>query len=63
MCWRRMEDISWTDHVGNEVLHKVREERNTLHTRNRRKAHWIGYILRMSCILKPVIEGKVEERI
>jgi hypothetical protein len=26
-CWRRMEKISWTDHVRNEeVLHRVKEE-------------------------------------
>jgi hypothetical protein len=31
-CWRRME-ISWTDCVRNEeVLHRVKEERNILHT-------------------------------
>jgi hypothetical protein len=27
-CWRRMEKISWTDRVRNEVLHAVKEERN-----------------------------------
>jgi hypothetical protein len=32
-CWRRMEKISWTDRVRNEeVLHRVNEERNILHT-------------------------------
>jgi hypothetical protein len=32
-CWRRMENISWTDRVRNEeVLHRVKEERNILHT-------------------------------
>jgi hypothetical protein len=31
-CWRRME-ISWTDRVRNEeVLHRVKEERNIVHT-------------------------------
>jgi len=31
-CWRRMEKISWTDHVRNEeVLIRVNEQRNTLH--------------------------------
>ena len=31
-CWRRTE-ISWTDRVRNEeVLHRVKEERNILHT-------------------------------
>ena len=24
-CWRRMEKISWTDHVRNEVLLRVKE--------------------------------------
>jgi hypothetical protein len=37
--WRRME-ISWTDRERNEeVLHRVKEERNILHTVNRRKAN------------------------
>jgi len=32
-CWRRMEKISWTDPVRNEeVLQRVKEERNILHT-------------------------------
>jgi hypothetical protein len=31
-CWRRMEKISWTDHVRNEdVLFRVKEQRNILH--------------------------------
>ena len=31
-CWRRMEKISWTDHVRNEeVLLIVNEQRNILH--------------------------------
>jgi hypothetical protein len=29
-CWRRMEKISWTEHVRNEeVLLRVKEQRNT----------------------------------
>jgi hypothetical protein len=59
-CWRRME-ISWTDHVRNEeVLHRVKEERNILHRIKTRKANWIGHILRRNCLLKHVIEGKLE---
>jgi hypothetical protein len=39
-CWRRMKNISWTDRVRNEeVLHRVKEERNILHTIKRRKAN------------------------
>jgi hypothetical protein len=63
-CWRRMEKISWTDRVRNEeVLHRVKEERNILHTIKRRKANWIGHILSTNCLLKHVIEGKLEGRI
>jgi hypothetical protein len=63
-CWRRMEKVSWTNRVRNEeVLHRVKEERNVLHTVKRRKANWIGHILRRNCLLKHVIDGKVEERI
>jgi len=33
-CWRRMETISWTDRVRNEeVLHRVKEELDILHTK------------------------------
>ena len=46
-CWRRMEKISWTDHVRNEeVLLRVKEQRNILHEIHKRKANWIGHILR-----------------
>jgi hypothetical protein len=61
-CWRRMEKMSWTDRVRNEVLHRVKE-RNIVHTIKRRKANWIGHILRKNCLLKQVIEGKLEGRI
>jgi hypothetical protein len=64
-CWRRMEKISWTDRVRNEVLvlHRVKEERNIVHTIKRREANWIDHILRRNCLLKHVIEGKLEGRI
>jgi hypothetical protein len=59
-CWRRMEKISWTDRVTNEeVLQRVKEERNILHTIKRRKGNWIGHILRRDCLLKHVIEGRI----
>jgi hypothetical protein len=59
-CWRRMEKISWTEHVGNEeVLLRVNEQRNILHEIRKRKADWIGHILRRNCLLKQVIEGKI----
>ena len=58
-CWRRMEKISWTDHVRNEeVLLRVKKQRNIVHEISKRKANWIGYILRRKCLLQRVIEGK-----
>ena len=59
-CWRRMEKISWTDHVRNEVLFRVNEQRNILHEIRKRKANWIGHILRRNCLLQRVIEGKIQ---
>jgi hypothetical protein len=43
-----------------EVLHRVNEDMNILHTIKRRKANWIGHVLRRNCLLKHVIEGKLE---
>jgi len=36
-CWRRMEKISWTDHLGNEeVLLRAKEQRNILYEISKR---------------------------
>ena len=60
-CWRRMEKISWTDHARNEdVLLRVKEQRNILHEIRKRKANWIGHILRRNCLLQQVTEGKIQ---
>ena len=63
-CRRRMEKISWTDHVRNEeVLLRVNEQRNILHEIRKLKANWIGHILRRNCLLQQVIEGKIKGQI
>jgi hypothetical protein len=63
-CWRRMEKISWTKRGRNEeVLLRVKEQRNILHEINKRKANWIGQILHRNCLLQRVIEGKIKGRI
>jgi hypothetical protein len=60
-CWRRMEKISWTDHVRYEdVLLRVKEQRNILHEIRKRKANSIGDILRRNCLLQRVTEGKIQ---
>jgi len=56
-----MEKISWTDHVRNgEVLLRVKEQRNILHEMSKRKANWIGHILRGNCLLQRVVERKIK---
>jgi hypothetical protein len=60
-CWRRMEKISWTDHVRNEdALIRIKEQRNILHEIHKRKANWIGHILRRNYLLQRVIEEKIK---
>jgi hypothetical protein len=46
-----------------EVLLRVKEQRNILHEIRRRKDNWIGHILRRNCLLQQVIEGKIKGRI
>ena len=59
-----MKKISRTDHVRNEeVLLRVNEKRNILHEIRKRKANWIGHILRRNCLLQQVIEGKMKGQI
>jgi hypothetical protein len=56
-----MLEISLTDRVRNEeVLRRVKEERNTVHAIKRRKANWIGHILPRNCLPEHIIEGKIE---
>jgi hypothetical protein len=62
--WRRIEKIIWTDYVRNEdVLLRVKEQRNILHEIRKRKANWIGHVLRRNCILQRVSEGKIQRKI
>jgi hypothetical protein len=44
-----------------EVLHRVKEGRNILQTIKRRKAKWIGHILRRNCLLEQITEGNIKE--
>jgi hypothetical protein len=63
-CWRRVEKISCNDLVRNEeVLLRVKEQRNILREIRKRKANWIGHILRRNCFLQRVIERKIQEGI
>jgi hypothetical protein len=56
--------MSWTDYVRNEdVLLRVKEQRNILHEIRKRKANWIGHIVRRNCLRQRVTVGKIQGRI
>jgi hypothetical protein len=51
----------WNDHVRNEKsIRKVKEARNTLQTTKKREANWIGHFLRTHCLVRHIVEEKVE---
>jgi hypothetical protein len=59
-----MEKMGWTDYVRNvDVLLRVKEQRNIVPEIPKRKANWIGHILRRNCLLQRVIEGKIKGEI
>jgi hypothetical protein len=45
-----------------EVLHRVKEDRNILHTMKMRQANWIGHILLRNCLPNHSVQGKIEGR-
>jgi hypothetical protein len=57
MCWRKMEKTSYTSHEKNkEILHRVKEERNIVHTMKWKRGDWFGQILSRNCLLKHVVD-------
>jgi hypothetical protein len=51
-----MEKINWRSI-------RASEQRNIVHEIRKRKANWIGHILRRNFLLKQVIEGKIKGQI
>ena len=62
MLWRRMEKIKWLEKVTS-VLESTRiaEKRRLLNNILRRKANYIGHILRRNCLLYDPIKGQTTE--
>ena len=53
--------LTRTNHATNEeVLLRVKEQRNILHEIRKRTVNWNGHILRRNCLLQQVIEGKIK---
>ena len=46
-----------------DVLLRVKEQRDILREIRKRKASWIGHILRRNCLLQRVIEEKIKREI
>jgi hypothetical protein len=61
-CWRRMEKISWTDHVRNEdALLRVKKQRNLLHEIRKGKANWKVTFYVESAFYKRLLKEKYKE--
>jgi hypothetical protein len=43
-----------------EILLRVKEQRNIPHEIRKRKVNWIGHILRKNCLLQQVNKGKIK---
>jgi hypothetical protein len=59
-CWRRIEKVTWIDGVGNNILHTAKKERKFLNTIKSLEVNPTGHVLCMNCLLKHVIEGKLD---
>jgi hypothetical protein len=56
-----MEKISWPDRVRNEeVLLRVKEEKDIVQTIQQRQVNCIGHVLGRNCLLKHVSKEKIE---
>jgi hypothetical protein len=47
-------------YMRNEIKEDILDWKNIPHKIKRRKTDWIGHVLRMTCLLKHVIEGKIK---
>src|SRR6218665_836105 len=58
--WRKMEEISWTEHISNEVLKLVEEERSLLTIIRTRQRNWMGHIMTGDSLQREIIEGRMD---
>ena len=56
--WRRMERVSWMEHITNEEM--VDEKRSIIGTIRNRQRKWLGHIMRGDSLLRTIIEGRME---
>ena len=58
--WRKMEKISWTEYIPNEVLKLVEEERSLLTIIRTRQRNWMGHIMTEDSLQREIIEGRMD---
>src|SRR6218665_3313338 len=58
--WSRTEKISWTEHISNEVLKLVEEERSLLTIIGTRQRNWMRHIMRGDSLQREIIKGIME---
>src|SRR6218665_3346527 len=58
--WRRMEKISWTEHISNEVLKLVEGERSLLTIIRTRQRNLMGHIMTGDSLQREIIEGRMD---
>src|SRR6218665_2534569 len=58
--WRRMEKISWTEHISNEVLKLVEEERSLLAIIRTRQRNWMEHIMTRDSLQRQIIEERMD---
>src|SRR6218665_330479 len=52
--------ISWTEHISNEVLKLVEEERSLLTIIRTRQRNWMRHIMRGGSLQREIIKGRME---
>jgi len=60
--WRKIENISWKDHVPNETVLQRMRKRHLINTIRERKAIWIGHALRGDTLVKVIWKEGSKER-
>src|SRR6218665_2914609 len=58
--WRRTEKISWTEHISNEMLKLVEEEKSLLTIIRTRQRNWMRRIMRGDSLQIEIIKGRME---
>src|SRR6218665_556606 len=58
--WPMMEKISWAEHISNEVLKLVEEERSLLKIIRTRQRNWMGHIMTEDSLQREMIEGRMD---